>query len=1125
MSNLLGIGSSRASQAPTIATALRIQSSVQGKPLPFGWGESRIAGNLIWAGNFQHTGPGGGGKLGGKGGGGGGKGGQQQTTYSAAVAIALAEGPIANIGQVWSSQNLTSLAALNLTLFTGSHAQQAWSYLTGAQSTTPGTPTAEQDTIPTNLIGPPTVTVAQAASFLADGGVVPVDATTGQPIGFSGFGGLGSFGGFTRVPANPAQGQYAVGAGVYTFNAADSGMPVQISYSFGSTTTQAPLGQALNYRGLAYVAAGPMQLGTSPVLPNLSFEVLFALNGALPGLPDADPSAVLSDFLTNAFYGLGFPAANLGAPTTWRNYCLALGLVVSPVVIDQQEAAQLIKDLLLATNSEAVWSGGALTVVPYGDTALSGNGFSYTPPAPLYNLGDDDFKARQGSNPNSAAAASTSDPIQCTRLRPADQMNSITIEYLDRANAYNPTVVEAKDDAAINAFGLRKKDTKQLHLFANGNAAIQSVQLQLGREQIRNTYCFTLGQEYILLDPMDVIELTEAATGLAAQTVRVVEITENPDSTLTCICEDFLQGSGSSPVYNTQTNQGLATNFNAAAPSVNTPVFIEPTDQLAGDLELDIALSGGANWGGCLIYVSADGDSYALLGKYQGTTRMGTLTAAVATVTAAAAGLTIDQTNTLAVDISEVPGAQLLSGSINDVLAGNTLCWVDGELIAYETAVLTGPGKYTLSYLNRGLLGTAPAAHGAGAAFVRLDGVLFRMPFSQDRIGATLFFKFVSFNPFGGGAQAVADVPFYSYKLQGLALASPLPDIANLVAVYNANLTQLSWSEISDFRPVMYEVRQGAAWAGAQVLGRVAHPPFTVGGDGTYWVAGVAQPTAGLTIYSAHPQSIALTGATLNRNVVGSFEEDPGWTGSVSGAAGVSGSTVVLTNQGNILAISDWLNTPDILQFGALGTSGAYTIPAGHEIDVQCVAPCLVSISYTSIGQAANAPNVLAVSDWLNAQDILGNAASANVSVFPQLQTSQDAVTFGAWQNFVPGVYNARKFNARMQLLSLDGATVPVLETMKFTVDAPDRIDDTIGKAIAAGGTAIAYTPNGSGTAAPFNGGPGGAALPQLQVTVLGAAAGDTINITAQTLAGFTLQITNGGVGVARNCNILAKGF
>jgi hypothetical protein len=519
-----------------------------------------------------------------------------------------------------------------------------------------------------------------------------------------------------------------------------------------------------------------------------------------------------------------------------------------------------------------------------------------------------------------------------------------------------------------------------------------------------------------------------------------------------------------------------------------------------------------------------NGSTYQLLGRFAGKSRTGVLTAPLPTVAAASTGPTIDATDTLVVDISQ-SGLQLLSGSQQDALSGNTLCYVDGEYIGYQTAALTAPGRYSLTYLNRGMFGTAPGAHPAGAAFARLDGQVFRVPFTQDRIGRTIYLKFLSFNPYGGGQPSLAAAQAYAYTIQGSALASPLPIVQNLVSTYAGSQTQIVWDEIRDFRPVLYEIRLGASPTGAQVLGRVAHPPFAVPGNGTYWVAAVTQPVAGLTVYSQQWTEIVIGTAVLNVNAVAVWDEAAtGWKGTVAGAAVFDGIEIVLDFNGNVLGIADWLGTRDIFHVGQAGSAGSYQIPASHEIDVKYVAPCIVSISYVAIGQVPG-QNLLAIADYLDTTDLLGGAASANVDVVPMIQLGDANHVWGPWQKFVPGVYNARYFHAIAQLGSSDPQTQAILEDLVLAVYAPERIDDYIGLAVPAAGLALLYMPNGSATPAPFNGGPGGATLPQLQVTILGEQPGDTLALSNQTLSGCAIRVLNGGAGVQRAINLLAKGF
>jgi hypothetical protein len=288
-------------------------------------------------------------------------------------------------------------------------------------------------------------------------------------------------------------------------------------------------------------------------------------------VPDADPANSLIDYLSNARYGCGFPTANIGDLSALRNYAYALGLFISPAIVTAQAANAYLRDFSTGLNGEFVWSSGYLGFVPYGDTGASRFGKTYAPPsAPLYALTDDDFLKNEGTASVGVSAFTSDDPVVCVRMRPSDADNDVKVEYLDRGNSYNPTIVEAQDDAAINAYGLRAADTKQLHFFCSEAAALMSAQLQLGRQQVRNLYSFTVPWYFILLDPMDIVAISDAALGLAGQWVRILEITENQqDGTLTMTAEEYLQGSGSAPVYASQPRLGYVPNLDAPASSVN----------------------------------------------------------------------------------------------------------------------------------------------------------------------------------------------------------------------------------------------------------------------------------------------------------------------------------------------------------------------------------------------------------------------------------------------------------------------------------------------------------------------------------------------------------------------------
>ncbi len=70
-----------------------------------------------------------------------------------------------------------------------------------------------------------------------------------------------------------------------------------------------PNSPVLGYSGTSYVTGTPLQLGSTPALPNISFEITGsrpARSGPhFPG--DANPAEIVIDLLTNPRYGAGFP--------------------------------------------------------------------------------------------------------------------------------------------------------------------------------------------------------------------------------------------------------------------------------------------------------------------------------------------------------------------------------------------------------------------------------------------------------------------------------------------------------------------------------------------------------------------------------------------------------------------------------------------------------------------------------------------------------------------------------------------------------------------------------------------------------------------------------------------------
>jgi hypothetical protein len=678
---------------------------------------------------------------------------------------------------------------------------------------------------------------------------------------------------------------------------------------FGGTYGQAPWSylssvhsdQALGYSGTAYVAAAGYQLDDGAQLPNHNMEVAGFFSGSAPGMPDADPSQVIVDLLTNPFCGAGFPTVRLGDFTTYQSYVLAAGLWISVAYVEQTQASQMLDDIASFTNSAFVWSSGVLALVPYGDDTLSANGYSYSPPsAPLYDLGDDDFL----DNTATGSASSSTDPVLVTRQRPADALNDVRLEFLDRANQYNASVVEASDQAAIDLYGLRTEQAQQAHLFADLNAARQAAQLRLQRQAVRNTYQFTLDQRYILLDPMDIVTLTDARLGLDRQWVRITEITENDDGTLLFVAEDYLAGTGSAATYSFASGAGYSADYNIDPGDALAPIVFEPPVQIASRaLEIWLATAGGPLWGGADIYVSSDGTTYKLAARTNGPARIGVLTGSFA------AGGDPDMTDALAVDLSSSRGT-LLSGTQSDADLGHTLCYVARapsgyELISYESASLTGSNAYTLgTYLRRGLYGTEIASHAIGAAFARLDDAIVKLSYDKSQVGSTIYLKLVSFNLWSGGAQQLADVTAFTHVITGPPRP---PNVIGFAAQQSGAVVAFGWDAVNDVALKGYDIGyapQGTSdWslfsllteaaAGTEMTNAEVPPGSWTFGIRARDIADQLSPvvttldlvvTNALPVISAADAAPAWTGATYHD--LGNFTDTPLVTVSCGGFAG-----------------------------------------------------------------------------------------------------------------------------------------------------------------------------------------------------------------------------------------------
>lgn len=507
--------------------------------------------------------------------------------------------------------------------------------------------------------------------------------------------------------------------------------------------------RALNYPKTAYVAAPVFDLGSSANLPNLTFEVKG--RNLFSGSLDANPKDIIIAILSDPQIGVGFPAQYIADLTQFSNYCIANKVLFSPAFASQDEAHAPITTLCQAANSEPVWSQGKLKIVPYSLESITANGVTYTPPpSPIYDLTIDDFVYEEGEP-----------PVKVKPNLTADRYNIQPVEIMNRTNDYNIEPIKATDDTNIGDVGPRPADSIEMHFITDpdvGQFAAQSIlQRQL---YVPKQYEFTLTWRHCLLDSMDVVTITELDfLGLFKEPVRIVEIKEDESFNLAVTAEDCPEGVHSPALYSTQLATRPTPNYNIDPGNINPPVILQAPDVLTtSGLEVWVAASGNELWGSCNVWISEDGETFKRIGNIDNPSRQGVLSEALSM------GADPDIVNTLSVDMS-LSRSELYSGTSLDVDNLNNLCYVDGEFISFETATLTESNKYSLSYLRRGTYSSDIAFHGVGSQFVRIDEALFKYPFTPDKIGRTIYFKFTSKNIYGGGEQQLEDVEVFSHVL------------------------------------------------------------------------------------------------------------------------------------------------------------------------------------------------------------------------------------------------------------------------------------------------------------------------------------------------------------------------
>lgn len=560
--------------------------------------------------------------------------------------------------------------------------------------------------------------------------------------------------------------------------------------------------EAIGYPGIAYAGSASYDLGTSANLPNHNFEVQgrCLLGG---GVVDADPADIIEDLLTNELTGVP-NAPTVFDLTQYSAYCRASGILLSPAYSEQTAAATMLSELFQITNTGGYFSENALKIVPYGDATVTGNGVTYTPDLTIVaDLGDDDFLADANEDPVKVAR----NAVASTANTSSDACNQVSLEYLNRDNDYTAETVTVQDQVSIDTYGLRPMSTITAHQIADSTVAGIVADLILQRSvYVRGQYTFRLGWAWCYLEPTDLVTITDSVMGLNQYPVRILTIEEDDQGTLTVTAEDAPPGVSSHVVAPVPQGGGYSADYNAAPGKVVDPAFFERRN--ADALKVGIAVTGQSDlWGGCQIWSSIDGATYKYMASTHGGARYGTL---LQNLGATGISLSAQLTGL---------GGEMLSATQEEADLFLTECCIGGEMVAYQTATLTAANRYTLDGLRRGGFGSSAEDHAAGSSFIRVDeAIVDSDALDAAMIGKTIWFKFVSFNVYGGGYEDLSEVTAYPYTITGVGATTEIGNVAvteTLVVAAGAVVTKahIEWAASSSFKYASVAWRlNGGSW-------------------------------------------------------------------------------------------------------------------------------------------------------------------------------------------------------------------------------------------------------------------------------------------------------------------------
>lgn len=508
---------------------------------------------------------------------------------------------------------------------------------------------------------------------------------------------------------------------------------------------------AVEYTNLAFLAsptggnASATYLGENNAsTPSYAFEV----RGETSDGVDLNPA----DYILHILKVIGLWDGAIGEENIvegigrYRQYCAGMDMLVSsPKEASRNAAQNIIKDLMDLTDSYFFWSNNRFKIVVKDNREWG----EFKPDKTIiYDLDANDMIAQS----NGAC-------VLFSRKDSSEQYNRFTIKWCNRSKDYEDETIsyELVDDILVN--GLKQASSVSAPYIYTTDRAIKACQLQARKtEREKNKYTIKLDWAYALLEPGDLITLTDDIIGLQRQPVIVDKVTEGKDGILTVECLQYYDGDYPLGKIDVNNDEYFYVNYNAEPDPTDTPVIFQPPSEatLSGN-EIWIALRGtGSAWGGCSVIAANQDSGYYSIAEFRSQSQYGRV------VSFYGSSMTLS-----------------INGEFDNLTAADgkkLYFWVNGELISYITASYNADGTWTFGTLTRHLYDTGYNAdgtevwHSAGEQVVWCNGALFAVELSAGDEGQTYYFKFPAMNLYHNNYQSEEDCMSYSFTVGSIMI-------------------------------------------------------------------------------------------------------------------------------------------------------------------------------------------------------------------------------------------------------------------------------------------------------------------------------------------------------------------